>query len=282
MAIGALRVACAQGDGSPSGTAVSPVYPDPNAVPEGSVKIGVQITEVGCMRTLLLLDSGAEKFEKLIDQRLTEVDFRVFPSAQIVDSRISAADMRQYGNQNQADLVLYATVSTRLKNSMGDFQLFEGEATVQIYSPVSGELMVSQTDRDNGVRNVDPVEAERSAAERAVDLSVQEAIVRGLERAQKLIVHTATITGVQDNNQLLIIMNYLEKMEGIYQVRQISFDRASQVAQIEIIGSPKSDTDWRAFLERMPRTKIVHMEVHSNPDLHSERTYPSWFKPAGN
>ncbi len=262
----------------------TPIYPDPKPDPEGKLKIGVQITEAGCMRTLLLLDKASAPLEKLIAQRLTEVDFRVFPAAHLVEAHLSSADMRKYGLEDKADLVLYATAKPRLKNTMGSFQLFEAEATVQIYSPVSGELMVSQTNRDAGTRNTDPVEAERSATEKALDLAVREAITRALERAQKLIVHTATITGVKDDDQLLTIMNYLQKLEGIYHVRQMSLDRAKRVAIIEIIGSPKSENDWRAFLERMPRATIIIEKVllHRNPDVHQEKHYPAWFKPTAN
>lgn len=264
---------------APAG-ADAPTYPDPKPDEAGKLKVGVQITEVGCMRTLLLLDKASAPMEKLITQRLTEVDFRVFPSAHQVEAHLSAADMRKYGLEDKADLVLYATVKPRLKNTMGAFQLFEAEATVQLYSPVSGELIISQTDRDTGTRNTDPVEAERSATEKSLDLAVREAITRSLERAQKLIVHTATITSVKDDDQLLTIINYLQKMEGIYHVRQISFDRAKRVAIIEIIGSPRSENDWRAFLDRMPRTKIIVEKVllQRNPDIHQEKHYPAWFK----
>src|SRR5262249_50806888 len=149
--------------------------------------------------TLLLLTKDAEPYQKLIAQRLTDVDFRVFPSAATVPKAPSAAEMRKLGDENLADLVLSGDVTTREKGKFGEFQLFEGEATVEIYSPVSGELMVTQTSRVTGTRNIDPVEAKRSAAEKAVDMATREAIAKGLEKAHKFIVHNATITGVKDN-----------------------------------------------------------------------------------
>jgi len=257
------------------------IYSESSPKPEENIRVNVQISEIGLMRTLLILTDSAKDMEKLVAQRLTEVDFRVFPSANIVTRTPTAAEMRQVGTENKADLVLLADVKTRLKSQFGDFQLHEGEATVQISSPVSGETLISRTIRVTGERNVDPLEAERSARERALDAATKEAITKGLEKLQKMIVHVATITGVRDNNQLLIIKEHLAKMQGVYAVRQIAFDPVKQVAQLEIIGAPKSEEFWRAWLERMPRARVTV----SLPSGHRERnpeSYPTWFRPAKN
>ncbi len=255
------------------------VYPEKSVPPDQQVKMDVQITELGCMRTLLLLDPKALPIEKLIAQRLTEVDFRVFPSARGVENRIAASEMREIGTENKADLVLYATADLRPKNSMGDFQLFEGEATIQIFSPISGEMMVSQTNRAMGTRSVDEVEAQRSAVEKAVDEATREAINRSLGKVQKIIVHRAIVTDVKDNDRVLIIIAYLQKMQGVYHVRQLSFDPKTHVAELEILCAPRSDAEWRAYLDRMPRTKIT-VQVKKSPAVHREKErkqYPSWF-----
>ena len=258
-------------------------HPETAARPGAEIRASVQVTEIGCMRTLLVLTRDAKDLEKLIAQRLSDVDFRVFPSAQIVGEAVSAAQMRQIGQENLADLVLTADVTTRVKNKFGEFQLNEGEATVQIFSPVSGELLTTQTSRVTGERNVDPVEAERSAREKALDTAVRKAIAKGLEKAHKNIVHTATITSVKDNNQLLVIKEHIAKMEGVYHVRQISFDAATGVAQLEIIGSPKAEEFWRAWLEKMPRA-IITVTVKSpapqkpRPKGTVAPSYPAWFK----
>src|SRR5262245_17298636 len=78
------------------------IYPEKSVRSEDQMKIGIQITELGCMRTLLLLDPRALPAEKLIAQRLTEVDFRVFPSARGVEDRVSSAQMREIGTENKA------------------------------------------------------------------------------------------------------------------------------------------------------------------------------------
>jgi hypothetical protein len=252
------------------------IYPDKKVPSEEQMKMDVQITELGSMRTLLLLDQKALPVEKLIAQRLTEVDFRVFPSAKEVESRLSSAQMRDIGAENKADLVLYATADDRLKSQMGEFQLFEGEATVQIFSPTSGEMMVSQTNRAVGTRSVDPVDAERSAVEKAVDEATREAINRGLGKVHKIIVHRAVVTNVKDYDRVLIIIAYMEKMQGVYHVRQLSFDPKTHVAELEILAAPRSESEWRAYLDRMPRTRVV--KVTANPAVHRERKqFPSWF-----
>lgn len=254
------------------------VYPEKETKSDKEVAQSVEITEVGCMRTLLLLGEKTAPLEKLIAQRLTEVDFRVFPSARVLEGPPSSAQMREIGNENKADLVLFAEASVRPKKEMGDFQLFEGEATVQIFSPVSGEMMVSQTNRASGTRSVDATDAERSAIEKALDEATKTAISRGLDKARKIIVHRAVLTGVKDNDRLLTLMNYIAKMKGVYHVRQLSFDPKTHVAEIEILGDPQTETFWRAWLERMPRTHITTVTVKARPKVHAENAqFPPWF-----
>lgn len=257
------------------------IYPESNPKPDADIRVSVQISEIGLMRTLLVLTEDAKDLEKQIAQRLTEVDFRVFPSAQILRGLPSSAEIRQIGMENKADLVFLADVKTRVKNKFGEFQLNEGEATIQISSPASGELFVSRTSRGLGVRNVDPVEAERSARERALDSATKDAIAKGLEKVHKMIVHVATITGVRDNNQLLIIKEHMAKMQGVYAVRQISFDPQTRVAQLEIIGAPKGEEFWRAWLERMPRARVTVTLPAPRPPR-DPSSYPSWFRPSAN
>ncbi len=247
---------------------------DPSS--DDKIQAAVQITELGCMRTLLLLDSSSRDMEKIIAEHLTEYDFRVFPSANVVGSRLSSAELKQIGKENNADLVLYATVSTRLKNSMSDFQLYEAEATVQIASPVTGEIFVSHSGRSTGVRNVDAVEAERSAKERALVPVSKEAIARSLEKAHKIMVYRAVLSGIYSNTGLLAIMEHMGKMEGIYHVRRVSYNQAAREAEIEIIGSPKSENFWRTQLEKAPKFKVVKVVVNNNAAIRNK--YPSWFQ----
>lgn len=281
-AILAVALALAQpllGQQRPAQTALAEkkapdVYPDTKAQPEQILRASVQITELGLMRTLLILTEEAKDLQKLISQRLTDVDFRVFPSVKVVPATLSSADMRRVGDENKADLVLVADVQTRAKNKLGEFQIFEGEATIQIFSPVSGELLVVQTNRSLGARHVDPGEAARSAREGALDRASREAIPKALEKAHKMIVHIAKVRGVRDNQQLLVIKEHIARMEGVYHVRQITFDAGAQIAELEIIGSPKGEEFWRAWLEKMPRTQIT---VTLTPRSSKPGGIPAWF-----
>ncbi len=243
--------------------------------PASEIKADVQITEIGMMRALLVLDSKAIDSQKVIAQRLSDSDFRVFPSATEAGSTVSMDEMKDLGQKNKADLVIYATVSTRLKNKLGDFELYEGESTVQVYSPVTGEMMVTDTVRANGERNIDEIEAERSARENTLDAATKSVVVKMLDKAQKMLVHEAVITGVYNDNQLLAIMEYMGEMQGVYGVRQVSFDRDNKIGVIDIIGNPRSETYWRAYLEKMPKAKIIKVEVIANPEI--RKKYPSWF-----
>jgi hypothetical protein len=241
---------------------------------QDDIKMDVQLDELGMMRALLVFDDKSLDSAKVVEQRLSDSDFRVFPAATVAQGLMSMEEMKAFGKKYQADIVFYAQASTRVKNKMGDFSLYEGEATVQVYSPVTGEMMATQTTRASGTRSSDDVEAERSAREKAIDAATKDVIVKMLAKAQKILVHEATITGVYNDNQLLAIMEYMGKMEGVYGVRQVSFDRESKTGVIDIIGNPRSETYWRAYLEKMPKAKVI-VKVKVNSEL--RKKYPSWF-----
>lgn len=245
------------------------------------IQTGVQMTELGLMRALLVLDSTSLDSEKLIAQRLSEADFRVFPSAQVVTSRLSLQDIKALGKEGKADLLVYAVASARPKKAMGEFQLFEGEATVQIFSPATGELMVTHTARTTGTRTTDAVDAERGAREKALDLAVKEAIVKSLEKAHKIMVYQAILTNVRNNTDLLFFMEYIAKLQGVYHVRRVSWDPKSGDAEIEIIASPKAESFWRAQIEAMPKRQVKVTRYVSKPSKRGSSgtdAVPDWLK----
>jgi hypothetical protein len=271
LAITPLLAESSTNDGNPFATT-------PSKDSQEKIETGVQITELGLMRALLVLDNSSSESEKLIEQRLNEADFRVFPSAQIVGSRLSASDVQKIGKEANADLVVYASASARPKQAMGDFQLFEGEATVQLFSPVTGELLVTHTARTDGTRTTDAVTAERGAREKALDLATKEAIVLSLEKAHKIMVYQAILTGVQNNTDLLFFMESIARMEGIYHVRRISWNPETKEAEIEIIASPKAETFWRAQIEAIPKRKVKVTSYHSKPQSSGVDAIPAWLK----
>jgi len=240
-------------------------------------QVRVQITEIGCLRTLLFIDAEISDLENRLAQQLTDKDFRVFPDAAMTGHRTTSDEMRAAGEKANADLVVFATATDRLKNKKEDFLLYEAEATVQIYSRVSGELLVTKSVRATGRRTSDEVEAKRSAREKAIDDAAREAVERSLTKAHKILVHEAVIVNVYSDSALLAIEQYIGKMDGVYHVKRLSFDRKTNEAFIEIVGNPRSETYWRAYLEKLPKTK-VNVRVTPNGALHSK--YPSWFVPA--
>ena len=225
----------------------------------------------------MLVDRNFADLENSLSQQLTDKDFRVFPSANMIGSRVTPDEMKAAGEKANADLVIFATASDRLKNKKADFLLYEGESTVQIYSRVSGELLVSKTARADGRRTSDEVEAQRSARLKAVDAAAQQAIERSLAKAHKILVHEAVVVNVFSDGALLAISEYIGKMQGIYSVKRLSFDRTTNEALLEIVGSPHSETVWRAYLEKMPKTK-VSTQLTTNGALRNK--YPSWFQPS--
>jgi hypothetical protein len=248
---------------------------------QDQIRTGVQITELGLMKALLVLDQSSLDSEKLLAQRLNEADFRVFPSAQTVSSRLSFEQIQAIGKEGKADLLVYAVATTRPKKAMGEFQLHEGEATVQIYSPATGELMVTHTARTDGTRTTDEVAAQRSAREKALDLATKEAIVKSLEKAHKIMVYQAILTGVQSNTDLLFFMEYIAKLQGVYDVRQISWNAKTGDAEIEIIASPKAETFWRAQIEAMPKRKVTVVKYVNRPPKPAATgtdAVPAWLK----
>jgi hypothetical protein len=247
-----------------------------NTPDTSDLKIGVQMTELGCMRALVAIDESASEAEQQLTQSLTEADFRVFKSARLLRGRQNHETLKVIGEEAQADLVVYAKVSEpREKNSFGKFKVMECEATVEVYSPISGELLVSYKERVNGTRHTDPIEAERSARERAVDSAAREAVARSLEKAHKLIVHQARLNNVLSHNHLLAIMDYMAKLEGVYHVRQVSYDLNTFDAEIEIIGAPSTVSFWRAHLEEMPLAQVIDLEYVENQEV--RRKYPDWW-----
>jgi len=235
----------AKEDKSPFGT--------PKAVPEKETKDAVQVTELGLMRTLVVFDEGIDAaLVKIVNQRLSDAHFRVFESPQ----RVVSYDMemlKALGQRSQADLVLHASVTAREKKKFGEFSLYEGEATVKILSPTSGELMVTHTDRATGVRKVDEVDAKRSATENVLDAVVKEAATKALEKSDKIIVYEVEISKVPGNLHILRIKDHIAKLQGVYHVRDLSYDPATQIAVLEVLGSPKMLTFLKAHIENMPR-----------------------------
>lgn len=229
------------------------------------LKDGVQITEVGTMRALFVFAAGAEHLETRVTEAFANVDFRVFPSPVIVEGRIEPTELQKIGTERHADMVVFTRLSSDEKPALANLHRFEVEASVQVYNPMSGELMVSTTvlstdeARKQGktLTHADEKTAERLATHIALDAAVKATMTKVLEKAHKLFVYEAQLRGVLDHQHLLDILNYTAKLEGVYHARQISYDKQSGLAVIEIIGAPQVENYWRAYLNNLPKHEVI-------------------------
>lgn len=267
-----------KGDGSASAKS------KPKAAPEKDdtqiLKEGVQITEVGTMRALFVFASGAEHLETRVTEAFTDVDFRVFPSPVVVEGRIDPTELQKIGTERHADMVVFTKINSDEKPSLANLRRFEVEASVQVYNPMSGELMVSTTvlstdeakKQGKTMTHADEKTAQRLATNIALDAAVKATITKALEKAHKLFVYEAQLRGVLDHQHMLDILNYTAKLEGVYHARQISYDKQSGLAVLEIIGAPQVESYWRAYLDNLPKHEIILQKgkepvIKLNPEL---------------
>lgn len=246
-----------------------------------SLKEGVQITELGCMRATFVFDEKAAPFETQVTEAFSDADFRVFSKGNIIKGRPEPKALHEIGNDRHADLVIHTTISGREKPKLGNLHLFEAECTMQVYNPMSEELLVSETARVDGKRHADEITALRSASESAVAAATKELITKTLEKAHKILVHEAQLKGVQDHQHLLEIMEYTAKLKGVYHVRQMTYDKTTGLAVIEIIGAPQTESFWRAYLNNLPKREkwtidVKHVRIIQNEPLRKKN--PGWDK----
>jgi hypothetical protein len=246
-----------------------------------AVKAGVQVTELGCMRATFVFDENAAEFETQVTEAFSDADFRVFSKGNVVRGRVEPKALHEIGNDRYADLVVYTTIAGREKPALGKLRLFEATCTMQVYNPMSEELLVSETARLEGKRHADEVEALRSATEGAVAAATKELIMKTLEKAHKILVHEAQLKGEEDHQHLLQIMEYTAKLKGVYHVRQMTYDKATGLAVIEIIGAPQTESFWRAYLNNLPKREkwiidVKHIRIVQNEKLRQKN--PDWTK----
>ena len=227
-----------------------------------SIKEGVQVTELGCMRAVFVFDESAADFETQVTEAFSDADFRVFSKSHIIHGTVQPKALLQIGAERTADLVIYTTLTTREKPLLGKLHLHEATCTMRVYSPTSEELLASETVCLDGQRHVDPIQAGRTATEVAVAAATKELIQKTLEKAHKILVHEAQIKGIRDHNHLLKVMEYTARLKGVYHVRQLTYNKESRLAVIEIIAAPQTETFWRAYVENFPK--------YENAEWHKE------------
>jgi hypothetical protein len=240
--------------------------------------IRMQVTEVGLLRTLVMVDESAGDLEPHVINALVARDFTVFQDAELYSGRVTSAVMSAAGERAEADLVVYARVEDRVKDKYGGTTVYEARAVVQAVNRVNGETRAMQPTRwIAGQRSSKPDRAQESARENAMVKGVDAAVESILARAHKMMVYEAVIVNVFSESALLAMMEDVAEMSGIYHVKRKSFDRVNNEALIEIIGEPRSQSYWRAHFEQNVRKTKVNVQVTPNDKLHSK--YPDWFQP---
>lgn len=255
--------------------ASSSAQPAPGSPEDQQVR--VQITEVGLLRTLVMVSADSRDLELRIRKKFTDRDFEVYTDANKPAGEVTSAQMRAAGEAENADLIVYARIKEdRLRSDASGMKLFEATAAVQMFNRVTGREIATEEVREKGLRHPDEVDARRSAREKAIDGAATNAIELLLSKAHRMMVYRAVVVNVFSEGGLLALMEYMGKMEGIYHVKRVDFDRKTNEALLEIIGTPRSQTYWRAYLEKMPKTK-VNVQVTPNDKLRNN--YPDWFLP---
>ncbi len=244
-----------------------------------NLKEGVQVTELGCMRAVFVFDESAADFETQVTEAFSDADFRVFSKTHVVQGVIQPKSLLQIGAERTADLVIYTTLATREKPLLGKLHLHEATCIMRVYSPTSEELLVSETARIDGQRHVDPIIAARTATEGAVTAATKELIQKTLEKAHKILVHEAQIKGIRDHTNLLKVMEYTARLKGVYHVRQLTFDKETRLAVIEIIAAPQTETFWRAYVENFPKYEDAQWQkenIKLLPNSELRKKNPDW------
>jgi hypothetical protein len=239
--------------------------------------VRVQITEVGLLRTLVMVDEDSRDMHQRLVSELLKRDFMVFEAPELAPAGINTREMSAAGETAGADLVVHASVTDMEIDRTGGALRYSAEASVKIVNRVNNRTLAwNQPDEVRGERSTRPERARRSARAKAIDGAVKNTVEQLLASAHKMLVHRAVIVNVFSESALLAIMEYMGKMDGVYHVKRLDFDRQTNEALIEVIGSPQSVTFWRAYLEKLPRTKV---DVQVTPNDTIRNKYPDWFLP---
>ena len=203
-------------------------------------------------------------------QRLVEAGVQVFDRKERSDS--SRAVDRTTSNRDGADLRLTLSATVAERDRWEDFILAEGEAMLTLVRSGSDEVLCSEIQRANGRRTSIRDAALGSARHEAFARALDRIIGRIVEDRRVPIVRDAVIVNVFSEKALLAIMEYLAKLDGVREVRRLSFNRTTNEAHIELVGVPGIEAFWRAYLEDMPKTLVESRETDSSGGA----GFPTW------
>lgn len=242
------------------------------------IQSGVRLTELGRMRAFVILNPEAVGQEDEIHELLSDANFRLFPAKNFPTfDRLNPELLKEEGGKRKADLVYYVKLATEAQESLGDFKLYEGEATAQLYNVITGELIATSTETAKGERSTKDKKARESAATAATKAALESVMKKSLEKVERVIVHEAQFTAIENETEAAKILKAAEKLNGVQYARQMWFDPNTGSLGIELIGAPKTVNDWKAWLENLDLSEEMEEKVEVQANKKLREKYPDWF-----
>ena len=243
-----------------------------------ALKSGVRLTELGRMRAFMIVNEEAFEQEDAVHELLSDADFRLFPAKNLAaGERLNPELIKQEGGKRKADLAYFVKLTTEAQDSFGDFKLYEGEATAQLYNVVTGELLATSTENAKGERTTNDKKARKSAAGTATRMAVESVMRKSVEKVGRVIVHEAQFTAIESETEAAQILKAAESLDGVQYARQMWFDANTGSLGIELIGAPKTVNDWKAWLENLDLSAEVEEKVEVQANKKLREKYPDWF-----
>lgn len=238
----------------------------------------VQITEVGLLRALVMVDEDSADMQQRLVAALVNRDFRVFEAPQFAPAGINTQAMKAAGEAEDAEIVIHARVEDEVADQTGGSYRYSARGIVRIVNRVNGQTLAASPDEDvYGGRSNNQDRARRDARRKASDVAITAAVERVLASAHKMMIYEMVLVNVFTESQLLAQMEDIARMQGVYSVRRRAFDRDTNEAKIEIISSPREENFWRAWVETRVRKAKVNIQINPNDAVRNK--YPDWFLP---
>jgi hypothetical protein len=238
----------------------------------------VQVTEVGLLRALVMVDEDSTDMQQRLVAALVNRDFRVFEAPQFAPAGINTQDMKAAGEAEDAEIVIHASIEDEVADQTGGSYRYSARGKVRIVNRVTGQTLAASPDEDvYGGRSNNQDRARRDARRKASDVAITATVERVLASAHKMMVYELVLVNVFTESQLLAQMEDIARMQGVYSVRRRSFDRDTNEAKIEIVSSPREENFWRAWVETKVRKAKVNIQINPNDAVRNK--YPDWFLP---
>ena len=240
----------------------------------------LEIREMSLLRALVMVDENSTDMQQRLVAALVNRNFRVFEAPQFAPTGISTQDMKAAGEAENAEIVIHASVTDELADQTGGSYRYSAIANVRVINRVNGQTLAISPDEDTyGGRSNNQDRARRDARRKAAEAAVASAVERILASADRMMVFEMAIANVFDEQDLLAKMESIQRIQGVFFVRRLDFNRDKYQAKLEIIASPRIAQVWRAWVEEnMPQSE-VNFPIYENDRIRNN--FPDWFPPIG-